>query len=538
MDLSVYNRGKQFNATPENILSTGHICGTGDFQSLPQKGLVNDLASAIKLPSSVPRASTTLLPDITGYLTNLSGPACPPRSPTQTTRIQPTHDRVDSAPIHGNVSALPEEDDAIGSGAGARMKQTEAPAEGLDDLPPIAFLAEPSVSPVFSTRRLPSPIDHGTSKRGHASTSVRETFGTARASSSVIRDTNANSGARRAPARASSQFATNSSSVPPPVAASVSHVPSTSVSTFKLNGHRSAFPALRFPSTLRTPSVSRHGSIPRDSSARTRAKTGASSHEPAPRYKYTYNSLMRRPSPLEDADNRAGTPAPIGQRELEAAYELELAYVGVLDGLPTDQFDADAIAARIEGLRDGTAAHATSMQERWVLPCANTAPTAAYLTLLEETFGAGNPLRGEGAKPTDSLRPRKVLGKSLAKERSPSGSSTAAEVPMDVDTDATDEVAGEDSKDGGSSRAQRWIAEIQTVVKGKRKPVREDIASLLHTLREIADMSAAEGSALGNDGSRLLKSIRELAQMQDIPFRDEFQVRGWARRLVKHWPAP
>jgi len=109
-------------------------------------------------------------------------------------------------------------------------------------------------------------------------------------------------------------------------------------------------------------------------------------------------------------------------------------------------------------------------------------------------------------------------------------------VDMDVDTDTSVDTMGVDG--GGSSRAKGWIAEIQTVLKGKRKLVREDLKSLADTLREIADMPAAEGRALGEDGPRLRKSIWQLAQHQDIPFRDEYQVRGWARRLLKYWPEP
>ncbi|KAJ7237183.1 hypothetical protein B0H12DRAFT_1139231 [Mycena haematopus] len=510
MDSSARDQNKQFNnPTPEKVLSTAQVCTTPELHRMAQalqNGLVNGRASSIK-----PKHTTT-------------SPSCPP--------IQTTRDRVDSASIHGIGGSIQTADDQLLNATGGRdnrmrSQQQEAPTEGADDLPPIAFLREPSVSPVFSMRRLASPVscsaDAG-SKAGYASEqrTLLDKFGPStstapspvvldgrRASSSVSRGTVTGSGVQRV--RASATVPSSS----PPVAASRS----------------SAFPAPRFSSE------SRHGSVPHD--ARTRAKTGASLHEPAPRYRYTYNSLMRRPTAPEDpqhADPRAGTPVISGQRELEAAYETVPARVGVLRGRPVDQVDTYALAASVERLRDGMDVNTAGMQERWVLPCANTSPTAAYVALLEDTFGAGSALRGEGAKPMDALRPRKVLGKSLTNERSTSSSSSAAEMHMDVDTDVSVDAAGEDG--GVPSRAQEWIAEIQTVVKGKRQLVREDIMSLLNTLREIGDMSAAEGRALGHDEPRLRKSIRELAQMKDIPFRDEFQVRGWARRLVKSWPAP
>jgi hypothetical protein len=107
--------------------------------------------------------------------------------------------------------------------------------------------------------------------------------------------------------------------------------------------------------------------------------------------------------------------------------------------------------------------------ERWVRPCANTAPTAAYVALLEDAFGPGSVLRGEGAKPLESLRPRKMLGKGKGRGRSTTTErSTSSEGDMDVDTDANVDVAT-----GRSRRAPGWIAEIQTVVKGKRQLARE-----------------------------------------------------------------
>jgi hypothetical protein len=84
---------------------------------------------------------------------------------------------------------------------------------------------------------------------------------------------------------------------------------------------------------------------------------------------------------------------------------------------------------------------------------------------------------------------------------------------MDVDTDESASV--DLGTDGGASRVHEWIAEIEMVVKGKRKLVREvrfrglsasyrvtysrmqDLRSLADTMREIADMPAAEGRALG-----------------------------------------
>lgn len=87
----------------------------------------------------------------------------------------------------------------------------------------------------------------------------------------------------------------------------------------------------------------------------------------------------------------------------------------------------------------------------------------------------------------------------------------------------------------------------------------QDLKSLAQTVREIADMDVDEGRALGvrpfrhptlteyihtddefmrqDDGPRLRSSLWSLAQLEDIPFRDEYQLRGWARRLLKAWPA-
>ncbi|KAF8211533.1 hypothetical protein K438DRAFT_1807470 [Mycena galopus ATCC 62051] len=457
-----------------------------------QSGLVSVPSSAIKSASATDTPcrtpTTTPLPDLT-FLTsplNLSGVACPP-----------PRDRVDNASIHANAAIsinTAETKDLLHATGGRVTSQQEEMAEGIsDDLPPIAFLREPPASPTFSTRGL---LDRAanTSKSGlldrAADPSQRHTFvhafapGTSSAPFSLpdgrIPTKRPHSPVDHDAAEARRVKPASRTSVNHSSSSTKSHGASSSKSTLKPNS-RSAFPAARStrpsasaPASRHSSVVSHHGHASRD---RTRAQTGAFAGEPAPRYKYTYNSLMRRPTATEP-DHRGGTPAATGQRELEAVCEMAPAPVGVLPAPMHELFDVDAVVALVGGLRErdgmdvdtagvGTATAMTTTQERWGRPCANTAPTAAYMALLEDAFGAGSATRGEGAKPMEALRPCKAPGKT--KDRGRSTSSTSSdELNMEVVTD--DSV---DLEEQGSTRAQEWIAEINMVVKGKRQLVRE-----------------------------------------------------------------
>ncbi|KAF8211535.1 hypothetical protein K438DRAFT_1807478 [Mycena galopus ATCC 62051] len=169
----------------------------------------------------------------------------------------------------------------------------------------------------------------------------------------------------------------------------------------------------------------------------------------------------------------------------------------------------------------------------------NTAPTAAYAALLVDAFGPGSVLRGEGPKPgrvnTDA---RPASGEGREKKRRKVTMTimgrSASEAVSVSETD--DSVEDEVNPEVMASRVRAWIAEIQVVVKGKREIERKTLKSLRDTLDVIADMSEAEGAALGEEGPRLKESLAQLATLEDIPFGDEHGVRGWARRLVKGWP--
>ncbi|KAJ7646142.1 hypothetical protein B0H17DRAFT_438523 [Mycena rosella] len=269
--------------------------------------------------------------------------------------------------------------------------------------------------------------------------------------------------------------------------------------------------------------------------ARTRAETAASASEPAPRYRYTYDSLMRRPAaPSAGGHYRNAFYEPGDRGELEAACETAEAPVGGLGGPPV--LGLAGVAAMLERLRGQTMGRdvLTPAQPDSVQPRPNTAPTAEYLSLLEETFGPGNMLRGGGAKPVGLSRQRKPGAAPRATGAGRSGSSSSgAPDEMDVDMEAS----GADADTQGGFRAPRWIAEIEVLLKGKRQLVREDLKSLADTMREITNMDAAEGRALGDDASRLRKSIWQLAQFENIPYRDEHKLRRRARKLLKHWPA-
>ncbi|KAJ7937419.1 hypothetical protein B0H13DRAFT_2303113 [Mycena leptocephala] len=460
-------------------------------------------------PSAPCRTPTTFITSLLTSPLNLSGATpCSPRHISRD-RVDEAPIHVDEAPIHVNGSRTADDDlsNATGNTRRSEMmsQQQQEPGEGPDDLPPIAFLRDQSqsVSPAFSVRRVSSPIGRGTN-----------------AVSGTGRDDVAKSSARTSDRVYQPSF-NKFAATPQPTSASATQTRASSTFKFRFNND---YPALALPPStaskrvapIRPPSVPRH--VPH------RRKNDG----------YTYDSLMRRPAAPERHNDHG---APAGQREFEAACETEPAGVGTLHGPPA--LELGNVVALADG---GSSSMGVGQETRWVQPRANSAPTAAYAALLEDAFGPGSVLRGEGAKPLDSLRRRKVLGRpkkgrsgSATTEQSARSSSGVEMMGMDVDTDESASV--DLGTDGGASRVHEWIAEIEMVVKGKRKLVREDLRSLADTMREIADMPAAEGRALGDDGPRLRKSIWQLAQLEDIPFRDEYKVRGWARRLLKHWPA-
>ncbi|KAJ7237181.1 hypothetical protein B0H12DRAFT_1238287 [Mycena haematopus] len=173
----------------------------------------------------------------------------------------------------------------------------------------------------------------------------------------------------------------------------------------------------------------------------------------------------------------------------------------------------------------------------------NTAPTAAYAALLLDAFGPGSVLRGEGPKPVEKpnrgitggdkkkQKKRKMQATRSASEASTvSASVSSAPEAMDVDA----EVAAAD--EGAPSRVDEWIVKIQVVVKGKKQIAREDLEALADTLWMISEMSETEGRALGDNGPVLKESLVQLAQLEDVPFGDEYGVRYSAGQLVKFWP--
>ncbi|KAJ7047752.1 hypothetical protein C8F04DRAFT_1172260 [Mycena alexandri] len=372
--------------------------------------------------------------------------------------------------------------------------------EGSDDMPPIAFLREPtqSASPEFRPRSIPndSPPKAKAVQSSHSLPSGPFTF--------------------------TSRPAPPPSSAPPSRATLAPAQPSSSrlgVSPVQMQ------PPTRPSSVARDALPRRH----KDTTARTRAATGASAHEPAPRYKYTYNSLMRRPAATGHAPSRgADYGAPARQRELDVVCELTPATAGTL-GRKLEADEPAIAAALFERLAErmeveAVGAGAFAPWPRWIEPRPTTAPTATYAAILVETFGPGSILRGEGAKP---LQPTNKQRKSVTvKSSTGSRASTSdLDVEMDVDTDgsASDCVSAEEIQ----ARARDWITEIQTVAKGKRQLTREDLRALAATLKQIQNMDVAEGRALGEEGLRLQHSLRQLAQLdpQDIPFRDEHRPR-------------
>ncbi|KAJ6543835.1 hypothetical protein B0H19DRAFT_1076055 [Mycena capillaripes] len=524
---STENAKNQFFLPAKNLLS-GHDNQNmlvtlqpeleNGFHTAPTSIKPKHTVSFSQSPPSTPcRTPTAPLPDIGTLLSTplMSGATkCPPG--------QTSRDRVDEAPIHVSGSRTADNNHDLFNATGRTdtngmtSQREQAQRDGLDNVPPIAFLREPSqsVSPAFSARELSPTISRGS---------------------------NASSGSARIPPTAAPiyqpfhTFAESTSNAPPPESASAapSHTPFSTSFTFKANNYP-AFPVPPSSSAPTRRSPVRPSSVPRqrphDAAARTRAATGASAHEPAPRYKFTYNSLMRHPTASGRSSVLHENSTPAKQRELEAACEMVPARVGVRRGSPP--LDFLAVAAAVEGLRGEQTDYGMDVDGRagetergvagqwWVESRPNTAPTAAYATLLEETFPE-RALREKNGKPHRRAVARSK-GRSASAATTTSSGGGEAGAGMDFDTD---ERASADlgANDGVTSRAREWIAEIQMVVKGKRQLVREDFKSLADTMRAIADMPAVEGRALGDDGPRLRKSIWQLAQLEDIPFRDEFK---------------
>lgn len=216
---------------------------------------------------------------------------------------------------------------------------------------------------------------------------------------------------------------------------------------------------LRAPSSFTLFTAPTHHKL----AARTRTETGASAHEPAPSY-YKYDSLPAAPG----AYYRDVHGGHAFAREVEAACETVEAPIGVLGGPPIPS--VDAATALVKTLREQILSR--NAQKQPDIPGElrpNTAPTAAYLALLDETFGAGSALRGEGAKPGPALQKRNnFVGV-------PSPTMKVASLSMTV-SGASDrggfdemEVDSEDTE----TRAGAWIADIEALVKGKREFTRQ-----------------------------------------------------------------
>ncbi|KAJ7755684.1 hypothetical protein DFH07DRAFT_959319 [Mycena maculata] len=473
-----------------------------------------------RAPSTPCRTPTTPLTDHTTLLAGLHSQTASV-SVTACTTPAP-RDRILDASINDATSTRAANrpgdiDDAFGqkihTSAGGR-ERAHAPVEGPHDVPSIAFLREPkqssSVSPVSARTSSPCAAD-------------------------VVPLANAPG---RDPLCISVSTPLNNeypaSTTQPSSAFVFAH-------TSSLTGPSSPFPSSApSPTTLPGLFLAPRGTQPAPA-PRTRAETGASAHDLPPLYTYTYDSLIRRPAgAFNNSRNEHAKHADAGQRDLGSAYDTTEAPLGKLQGPPA--LGIAGLAAHVETLRAGEDAMQVDeneglgsekmQREWWVAPRPNTAPSAAYALLLEETFGAGSALRGEGAKPADGGRKRRG-GKALMRGQSPSTGRSAGSSGFGEDIDVgSDESVSVDI----GTRAQRWIAEIEVLVKGKRLIEREDLKALSGTLREISEMDADDGRALGDDAPRLRKSLWGLAQLEDIPFRDEYQVRGWARRLLKHWP--
>ncbi|KAJ7047750.1 hypothetical protein C8F04DRAFT_1059972 [Mycena alexandri] len=200
----------------------------------------------------------------------------------------------------------------------------------------------------------------------------------------------------------------------------------------------------------------------------------------------------------------------------------------------------------------------------------NTTPTADYVRLLEETFGGGSVLRGEGGKPAVLGSRRKSASKQIAGKgrggsvgtsvsagtgtgRGRSVSGSEVDVGMEVDSALGDAHAGdqslldnqaeheaeagdEDDDDARPSRVSAWIAELQVLVKGKRKMTRADMTSLAQTMQEIKDVDVGEVSV------RFLRSLYKTTARLTRLFRRRMdrnsggvcgRCRSWPRRTCR-----
>ncbi|KAJ6456338.1 hypothetical protein C8R47DRAFT_1165412 [Mycena vitilis] len=287
-----------------------------------------------------------------------------------------------------------------------------------------------------------------------------------------------------------------------------------------------------------------------------------SDSRPPERHANTYAQRYLRP-PLRTTTRHLAHPYP--------KHELDLAPapVGQLCGGEPRQ-GVESAVAWIERVREEIGATETEVdvdaKRRWrVQSRPNTAPSAAYAALLEDAFGQGRVLRGEGEKPVAVLGKRggkqkegqSVSGSSRSDamevdgygeqaseagwSATGSGSGRSVAEAMDVDIELEEESAITEEgtvEDEGEERARpsSWVAEIQVLIKGKRKLAREEFKSLANTLCLMWQAIAEEGRPLGDDGPPLFDSLWQLAHLEDIPFRDEYKVRSWARRLLKYWP--
>ncbi|KAJ7646147.1 hypothetical protein B0H17DRAFT_438787 [Mycena rosella] len=315
-----------------------------------------------------------------------------------------------------------------------------ARGEGPDDVPPIAFLREQSrsVSPAPSARKISPHLadaEHLEAPISSADTSVPAP----RISVSFANEPVHTATANNAPPGSSTD-------------ALERILPTTGVT----------FPFIFY--TAPTPSE------PTAAVARTRAETGASASEPAPRYRYTYDSLMRRPAAAGAGDHYRNAFYELGgQSELEAACETTEAPVGGLGGPPV--LGLAGVAEMLERLHDQTMGRDVEPQSNSVQPSPNTVPTTAYISLLEEAFGPGSVQRGEGAKPVGLGRRRKAGASSRASPNTGTGRSTSRSSGAPDETEVDMEGSGAGAE--GGSRALRWIAEIEVLLKGKRQLVRE-----------------------------------------------------------------
>ncbi|KAJ7162617.1 hypothetical protein C8R43DRAFT_304120 [Mycena crocata] len=204
---------------------------------------------------------------------------------------------------------------------------------------------------------------------------------------------------------------------------------------------------------------------------------------------YTSNSLIRRPEASRPPHYRATAhrdrAPPAGQRELEAALETTDAPMGILLGPPPVEFGN--ITTFVEQLYTDAGAKSMDMDvefvgwerartQRQLEPRPNTAPTAAFTALLDEIFGSGSALRGEGPKPVERQRKAQgggrgrgspgVMSAGTGRSASSSGGSPDLATGMDIEESKSVEMES-------PSRARAWITEIHVLVKGKRKMTRE-----------------------------------------------------------------